>query len=140
MLRWVWLAADPGPSGVLFAQALQPLSGAAFSLGPAYLIAELGGRKTVLLSTHILQEAEALCGSVLILDKGLVVARGSAEEIARELRGGERLRLLVRGAPADRVAVLAAAFPGAGVASCAPGEGDASVLELALADGPPALA
>jgi PPP family 3-phenylpropionic acid transporter len=44
ILRWVWLAADPGPSGVLFAQALQPLSGAAFSLGPAYLIAELGGK------------------------------------------------------------------------------------------------
>jgi PPP family 3-phenylpropionic acid transporter len=44
ILRWAWLATDPGPSGVLFAQALQPLSGAAFSLGPAYLIAELGGR------------------------------------------------------------------------------------------------
>jgi PPP family 3-phenylpropionic acid transporter len=44
VLRWVLLATDPGPAGVLCAQILQPLSGAAFSLGPAYLIAELGGR------------------------------------------------------------------------------------------------
>ena len=46
------------------------------------LIRELGKRKTVILSTHILGEVEALCNRVLILNKGLVAAQGTPEEIA----------------------------------------------------------
>jgi ABC-2 type transport system ATP-binding protein len=49
------------------------------------LIRSLGQRKTVLLSTHILQEVEAVCGRVLIMNEGLLAAQGTAEEIAREL-------------------------------------------------------
>jgi ABC-2 type transport system ATP-binding protein len=49
------------------------------------LIRSLGQRKTVLLSTHILQEVEAVCGRVLIMNEGRLAAQGTAEEIAREL-------------------------------------------------------
>ena len=38
------------------------------------LIKEAGKEKTVLLSTHIMQEVEAICGRVIIIDKGVIVA------------------------------------------------------------------
>jgi ABC-2 type transport system ATP-binding protein len=38
------------------------------------LIKETGKEKTVLLSTHIMQEVEAICGRVIIIDKGVIVA------------------------------------------------------------------
>lgn len=38
------------------------------------LILEAGKKKTVLLSTHIMQEVEAICDRVIIIDKGVIVA------------------------------------------------------------------
>jgi ABC-2 type transport system ATP-binding protein len=38
------------------------------------LIKEAGKEKTVLLSTHIMQEVEAICDRVIIIDKGVIVA------------------------------------------------------------------
>lgn len=38
------------------------------------IISELGKTKTILLSTHIMQEVEAVCGRVIIIDKGKIVA------------------------------------------------------------------
>jgi ABC-2 type transport system ATP-binding protein len=38
------------------------------------LIKEAGREKTVLLSTHIMQEVEAICDRVIIIDKGVIVA------------------------------------------------------------------
>jgi ABC-2 type transport system ATP-binding protein len=38
------------------------------------LIKEAGKKKTVLLSTHIMQEVEAICDRVIIIDKGVIVA------------------------------------------------------------------
>jgi len=49
------------------------------------LIRDLGRSKTVLLSTHILQEVEAICGKVLIMSAGRLAAQGTVEEIARDL-------------------------------------------------------
>lgn len=45
------------------------------------LISGLSKDKTVLLSTHILQEVEAICDRVVILNKGKIVADGSADNI-----------------------------------------------------------
>ncbi len=59
------------------------------------LIQELGEKRTVLLSTHILQEAEALCSRVTILSRGRIAAEGSPAEIS-SLKSGER-RYRVRG-------------------------------------------
>ncbi|PKL07451.1 MAG: MFS transporter [Spirochaetae bacterium HGW-Spirochaetae-7] len=61
------------------------------------LILSLGARKTVILSTHILQEVEALCSEVLILNEGRIVAQGSAAQIAADMQGDERLECLVKG-------------------------------------------
>jgi ABC-2 type transport system ATP-binding protein len=38
------------------------------------LIREAGRQKTVMLSTHIMQEVEAICNRVIIIDKGIIVA------------------------------------------------------------------
>ena len=62
------------------------------------LIKELGKRKTVILSTHILQEVEAVCSQVLILSEGRIAAQGRPEEIAATLKGGDTWALLIRGA------------------------------------------
>jgi ABC-2 type transport system ATP-binding protein len=62
-----------------------------------HLITELGKTKTVLLSTHILQEVEAVCKRVLILNKGRIVAQGTTGEIANEMRGDWCLRIRLRG-------------------------------------------
>ncbi len=45
------------------------------------LISNIGREKTVLLSTHILQEVEAICDRVIIIDHGRIVADESAENL-----------------------------------------------------------
>jgi ABC-2 type transport system ATP-binding protein len=61
------------------------------------LIKSLGREKTVILSTHILQEVEATCARVLILSVGQIVAKGTAEEIDREMKGEVLLDVLLKG-------------------------------------------
>jgi ABC-2 type transport system ATP-binding protein len=45
------------------------------------LIREIGKTKTVLLSTHIMQEVEAMCDRVIIINKGEIVADKTLEEL-----------------------------------------------------------
>jgi ABC-2 type transport system ATP-binding protein len=45
------------------------------------LIREAGREKTVMLSTHIMQEVEAICDRVIIIDKGLIVANEEKSRI-----------------------------------------------------------
>ena len=53
------------------------------------LIRELGKAHTVILSSHILSEVQAVCQQVLILSKGRLVAVGSPEELGETLNPGE---------------------------------------------------
>ncbi|MCL2441903.1 MAG: ATP-binding cassette domain-containing protein [Treponema sp.] len=57
------------------------------------LIKDLGKRKTVILSTHILQEVEAICTQVLIINEGRIAAQGRPDEIADSLKGGDTWEL-----------------------------------------------
>lgn len=45
------------------------------------LIKEAGKKKTVMLSTHIMQEVEAICDRVIIIDKGVIVANEEKSKI-----------------------------------------------------------
>jgi ABC-2 type transport system ATP-binding protein len=45
------------------------------------LIREAGREKTVMLSTHIMQEVEAICDRVIIIDKGVIVANEEKSRI-----------------------------------------------------------
>lgn len=51
------------------------------------LIRDIGRRKTVILSTHIMQEAEAVCDRVLLLDHGRLVADSPTKDLRFFLHG-----------------------------------------------------
>lgn len=61
------------------------------------LIRELGKSKTVILSTHILQEVEAVCSQVIIIHQGRIAAQGTSAEIGRTLKGQDSWHLELRG-------------------------------------------
>ncbi len=47
------------------------------------IIVDVGKEKTVLLSTHIMQEVEAICSSVMIINKGKIIANDSTQNILK---------------------------------------------------------
>ncbi|RZL19019.1 MAG: ATP-binding cassette domain-containing protein [Pedobacter sp.] len=47
------------------------------------LIRTLGKNKTVILSTHIMQEVEALCDTLIVINNGRIVADGTIQELKR---------------------------------------------------------
>ncbi|MFH1289034.1 MAG: ATP-binding cassette domain-containing protein [bacterium] len=47
------------------------------------IIRAIGKKKTIILSTHILSEAEATCDRIVIIDKGKIVADGATEELKK---------------------------------------------------------
>ncbi len=47
------------------------------------IISELGREKTIILSTHIMQEVEAVCNRVIIIDQGKIVADDSTQNLSR---------------------------------------------------------
>lgn len=61
------------------------------------LIREIGKRRTVLLSTHILSEAQQICDRVLIINKGEIVAEDTPERLQAGLTGVQRIAVRVRG-------------------------------------------
>lgn len=62
------------------------------------LITDLGSERTVILSTHILQEVEAMCGRALIMNKGKIVGQGTLGELAALKSGKARYTALIRAA------------------------------------------
>lgn len=48
------------------------------------LIKEIGKNKTILISTHLLEEAESVCNRIVIMSKGEIKADGSLKEILQE--------------------------------------------------------
>ena len=59
------------------------------------LIRELGREKTVILSTHILPEVEATCDRIFIINKGKLVADGTAESLRKKAQGSDILRVRI---------------------------------------------
>ena len=66
------------------------------------LIKELGRKRTILLSTHILPEVNLICERVIIIHQGRIVAEDSIENLSSILEGRQRLRLKING-PVDEV-------------------------------------
>ena len=75
------------------------------------LIRDLGKTHTVILSSHILSEVQAVCQQVLILSKGRLVAVGSPEQLGETLNPGSRLRATAQGEP-DTVLAAVRSVPG----------------------------
>ncbi|HZB13034.1 MAG TPA: ATP-binding cassette domain-containing protein [Chryseolinea sp.] len=62
------------------------------------LIKELGKAKTVILSTHILPEVEATCDRILIINKGKIVADGTADTLRKQASGRELIKVKIEDA------------------------------------------
>jgi len=67
------------------------------------LIKKIGREKTVILSSHILAEVEATCDRIMIINKGKIVADGSAEELRKHAQGKEILRVKIEDATSDEI-------------------------------------
>lgn len=67
------------------------------------VIREIGKERTVLLSTHILTEAQQMCDRVLIINKGRIVAEDTPTNLQARLVGAERALLRVRGEADDLI-------------------------------------
>lgn len=59
------------------------------------LIKKIGKEKTVILSSHILAEVEATCDRILIINKGKIVADGTADELRKRAQGKEILKIRI---------------------------------------------
>ena len=62
------------------------------------LIKKLGREKTVILSTHILPEVEATCDRILIINKGKIVADGTAATLRKQTQGQAILHIKIEDA------------------------------------------
>lgn len=60
------------------------------------LIRDLGKQKTLILSTHILQEVQATCDRVLIINNGEIVADGTPESLQSQFKGQVVIELSVK--------------------------------------------
>lgn len=68
------------------------------------LIKDLSTTSTVLLSTHILSEVEAMCNRVIILNGGKVRAADTVANLTQALESSNMVQLQVQGAPNDVIA------------------------------------
>jgi ABC-2 type transport system ATP-binding protein len=59
------------------------------------LIKKIGKEKTVILSSHILAEVEATCDRIMIINKGKIVADGTAADLRKKAQGKEILKVTV---------------------------------------------
>ena len=67
------------------------------------LIANLGRRHTILVSSHILHEIQAVCNRIIIINQGEIVADGKREEIIKRVTQDARFTVRVAG-PREEVA------------------------------------
>ena len=70
------------------------------------LIVRLGKRHTVMLSTHILSEVQAVCRRIIVINAGKIVADGNTDTIAAELSGDRGLLARIEGPRSEVVTAL----------------------------------
>jgi ABC-2 type transport system ATP-binding protein len=63
------------------------------------LIKDLGKHKTVVLSTHILQEVQAVCDRIIIINKGEIVADDSAEDLHKRFQTQFNVNVILKRDP-----------------------------------------
>ncbi len=86
------------------------------------LIREIGKTRTVIISTHILSEVEMLCGRVIIISKGKLVADSPTAELRTRYGHSENVFVQVDGVPAEEASKAVLGLPQ--VDECAVTNGD----------------
>ena len=67
------------------------------------LIKNIGKEKTVILSSHILAEVEATCDRIMIINKGKIVADGTADDLRKHAQGKEIIKTTIEDGNADDI-------------------------------------
>jgi ABC-2 type transport system ATP-binding protein len=67
------------------------------------LIREIGKEKTVILSTHILPEVEATCDRILIINRGKIVADGTAHSLRKQAEGKQVLQVKIEDGETEEI-------------------------------------
>ncbi len=93
-------------------------------LGIRDLIKSLAGQKTIIFSTHILQEVKPVTDRVVIINEGRVIADGNVADLGRDAMGTNRVYYGVRAAAAEVEAALTALDGVSEIAPLAAAEGD----------------
>lgn len=75
------------------------------------LIRRLGEKHTVIFSTHILSEVQAVCERILVINEGVIVADDTPDTLSNKLNGDNRLTVRVAG-PSDGVYKAVRELPG----------------------------
>jgi len=70
------------------------------------LIRELGAKKAIVFSTHILEEVDAACTRAIIIDRGKIVANGTPEELRNMSALAGAVTLSAHGATAEKLSDL----------------------------------
>jgi len=94
------------------------------------LIKEIGKEKTVILSTHILSEAEATCDRIVIINKGKIVADGATDQLKQDAGNAYEIHLSLMQAQFD--AVKNALAPIGDISSISQQEDSNGALNLVL--------
>ena len=76
------------------------------------LIRKLGKRHTVILSSHILPEIQAVCDRIVVINHGKIVANDTEENILTSFEGEKKLFLTVEGAGRDAIRSALERLPG----------------------------
>ncbi len=70
------------------------------------LIKKLGERHTVILSSHILSEIQAVCDKIVIINKGQIVADDTAENISKSISEDHRLIVRIDGSKEENIKLI----------------------------------
>ncbi len=93
------------------------------------LIKKIGREKTVILSSHILAEVEATCDRILIINKGKIVADGTAKELRKQSEGKEILRVRIEDGDKNEIFKALQEVSTVGTVDFIPGEGNAFEIQ-----------
>lgn len=74
------------------------------------LIKRLGKNHTVILSSHILSEVQAVCDKIVVIDKGKIVANDTAQNLSQSLSAEHKLTMHIEG-PEQEVKALLEQIP-----------------------------
>jgi len=95
-----------------------------------HLIRHLAEQKTVLLSSHILPEVEAVCDRMMIIDKGELQALGTTAELAKQAQGGACVTATLRHNAEQVLASLQQALPELSISKQVQGDDNTLQCEL----------
>lgn len=80
------------------------------------LIRNIGKEKTVIFSTHILSEVEALCDRVLIINEGKLVADASPQDLRKQVSGNDVIKVIIEGGAKDEILLQLSLLPAVALA------------------------